>query len=112
MCGQEVTGCKFTGCHMNEAITEDACWLLPIKDTQYINAEKFDALLKKRNQSCTKVAIKSDICKHELPQHVSQGNVRLNTKAGSEMFIRRQLDTLTSQIKENNLSVDLSSSEV
>ena len=60
-------------------ITEDACLLRPVKNTQHINVSKLDALINLALKWCTKVI-------HGVTNALTS-KFRLNTKDASNMLI-------------------------
>ena len=94
------------------AIIKDACWLRPIKSTQYIKIAELDAMLRGINLTLKwqvmvlQVNTDSFFVYHWMTNALTE-KPQLNTKATSEMFMRWWLETLTSLVKEYNFSEDI-----
>ena len=85
------------------AVVEDASWLRPEKDSQQINLTELDAIIKGIN-----LAIFWKTTTLHLFLDTLTGKVMVRTKAASEMFIRRRLDTIIKLMKEYVLSMNVS----
>ena len=95
------------------AVVEDACWLRPAKDSQHINLAELDAIIKGINlailwKTTTLHLFTDSACVHKWISDTLTGKARVQTKATSEMLIRRRLDTIIKLVKEYVLSMNVS----
>lgn len=79
---------------------EDACWMQPASDTRHINLAELDAIIKGVNLAThweTKFLhlMTDSLCVHRWLTNTLTGKSRVNTKAASEMLIRRRLQTFS-----------------
>ena len=94
-------------------IVEDGCWLRP-NDGTHINIAELDAAIKGVNlailwgMSHIQLMTDSRTVYHWVTDTLS-GKARCNTKAASEMLIRRRLSTLKMLAEEYRLTIDVQS---
>ena len=94
----------------NGTVIVDACWLRPINDAQHLNLTELDAVLKGINLALQWEAtvlhlVTDSVCVHWWISDTLTGRARVNTKAASEMLVRRRLGTLRSLAKEYGLTL-------
>ena len=96
----------------HETVLEDACWLRPENDAQHINLAELDAVLKGINLAlqwqCKVLHVKTDfVSVHHWVSDTLTGRTRVDTKAATEMLIRRRLNSLKKLVEEYELTVDV-----
>ena len=96
----------------HEVVLEDACWLRPENDAQHINLVELDAVLTGINLTLQwqsrVLRIKTDsACVYHWVSDTLTGRARVRTKATSEIFIRRRLNTLKDLVEEYHVTVDV-----
>ena len=89
------TGVKW---ETNGTVIEDACWLHPTNNAQYINQAELNAALKGINLTLqwevTVLHLVTDsACVHWWISDTLTGIARVNTRAAGEMLVRRWLGT-------------------
>ena len=94
-------------------LVEDACWLRPAKDPQHINLTELDAIIKGINlailwKTTTLHLFNDSACVHKWISDTLTSKARVQTKAASEMLIRRRLDTIIKLVKKYALSMNVS----
>ena len=94
----------------NGTVIVDACCLRPINDAQHLNLTELDAALKGINLALQWEAtvlhlVTDSVCVHRWISDTLTGRARVNTKAASEMLVRRRLGTLRSLAKEYGLTL-------
>ena len=93
-------------------VFEDACWLPPANDAQYINLAELDAALKGINLvlqwKCKVMHLKTDSVSvyHWLVDTLTR-KTRIRTKATSEMLLRRRLETIKPLVEEYGWTVSM-----
>ena len=96
----------------HETVLQDACWVRNENDTQHINLAELDTVLKSINLAlqwqCKVLHLKTDsVCVHHWVLDTLTGRTWVCTKATTEMFIRRRLNTQKKLVEEYELTVDV-----
>ena len=90
----------------NGAVIEDACWLRPMNDAAHINLAELDVVLKGINLVLQWGIKILHVWTDSLCGYVWVSD-RVQTKAASEMLIRRRLSTIKKLAAEYELCIDV-----
>ena len=94
------------------AIIEDASWLRPVHADKHIHLAELDAVLRDiylvLHWKASVIHLRTDsACVHRWISDTLSGKARVQTKAASEMLIRRRLSTLQELAAEYRQTIDM-----